>query len=70
MRSDRVALDSPAACCVCGHQTTRGQVLDGTAAPRTDRPDRIFVGWCDLDWQRYVIRWEREARPLLEVSGQ
>lgn len=70
MTSDRVDLDAPAACCVCGHLTPRGQVLDGMAAPVTNRPDRIVVGWCDLDWQRYVVRWEREAGPLLAVCGQ
>lgn len=70
MTGDRVALDEPAPCCVCGHLTPRGQVIDGLSKPRTGRPDRIVVGWCDLDWQRYVVRWAREAAPLREVSGR
>ena len=46
---DLVSLAESALCAVCGHRVWRGVQIDG-----------VVVGWCDLDWQRYIVRWSRD----------
>lgn len=38
-------------CTACGHRATRVEDLDG-----------VLVGWCDFDWQRWVVRPLRARR--------
>lgn len=57
MSRDRVEVDPPVKCCVCGHRTPRAQVFDLGRGP-------VVVGWCDFDWRRWVVDQQDQVVPV------
>jgi len=64
-----VLLPAPEECCVCGHLTPRGVVYGDLGDGETGRLDRLLVGWCDTDWQRWVVRHRRKVAARLWQTG-